>query len=319
MKPKTPKNIQYKHGAYYYVIKRAGKVKWTRLGKTESEMYSKLAKIKLGETTKNTMSEVFSRYTEKILPTLAETTQKYYEGQLIRLNKVFGHMPPKAITTVMVYEYLDTRAETALVQANREVSLLSKIFSFCKRWGMIEHNPCKDMEMLIEEVRDRYISHDEYHAVYEAAKPLIKITMEFAVIAGLRQRDILDLQLSNLKNDGIHVTTNKSRKKLIIKWTPDLKVAIKQAKSLRKVTSSTYLICNQKGKAYTSSGFKSMWQKTMNKALKDNVIQERFTFRDLRPKAASDHDDGTKLLAHSDSKTTKKYYLRKPAEVVPSR
>ena len=53
--------------------------------------------------------------------------------------------------------------------------------------------------------------------------------------------------------------------------------------------------------------------------LDEKVIQERFTFRDLRPKAASDHEDGTKLLAHTDAKTTKKYYLRKAAEVTPSR
>ncbi|OUR82955.1 hypothetical protein A9Q82_05740 [Cycloclasticus sp. 46_120_T64] len=61
-----------------------------------------------------------------------------------------------------------------------------------------------------------------------------------------------------------------------------------------------------------------MWQKAMNKALENDVIQERFTFRGLRPKAASDHD-GTKLLAHTDAKITKKYYLRKAIEVTPSR
>jgi len=44
-----------------------------------------------------------------------------------------------------------------------------------------------------------------------------------------------------------------------------------------------------------------------------------FYIRDLRPKAASDHEDGTKLLAHADPKTIIKYYLRKPKKVTPSR
>jgi hypothetical protein len=51
----------------------------------------------------------------------------------------------------------------------------------------------------------------------------------------------------------------------------------------------------------------------------DGVIKERFTYRDLRSKAASYHEDGTKSLAHSDAKTTKKYYLRKPLKETPIR
>jgi integrase len=178
-------------------------------------------------------------------------------------------------------------------------------------------NPCNDIKKLTEKTRDRYIEDWEYKAVYDSAKPFIQITMEIAVITGLRQRDILDLRLSDLHNDGIHITTNKTKK--INKWTPYLKSVINQAKALRKVTSSIYLICTQKGQQYTSSGFKSMWQKTMKKALADDVIKEKFTFRDLRPKAASDHEDGTMLLAHTDPKTTNKYYLRKPKKVTPSR
>ena len=319
MKPKTPKNIHYKHGAYYYVIKRARKVTWTRLGKTESEMYTKLAEIKSDHINKNTMAEFFDRYRKDVLPEKAESTQKYYKEQLVRLNKVFGHMPPLSITTVMVYAFLDTRAKKAKVQANREVALLSTVFSYCIRWGIITTNPCTDIKKHKEQTRDRYIEDWEYKAIYEFAKPVIQIMMEIAVITGMRQRDILDLKLSDITDGGLNIITNKKGAKQIFKLTPDLKKAIGEAKSLRKVTSSSFLICNRKGQPYTSSGFKSLWQKTMVAALKKGIIAERFTFRDLRPKAASDHEDGTKLLAHADPKTTIKYYLRKPKKVTPSR
>lgn len=319
MKSKLPINIHYKHGAYYYVIKRAGKVKWTRLGKTESEMYQKLAEIKSGVMNKNTMAAFFNRYKNEVLPSKAENTQKYFLPQLVRLNAVFGHIPANKVTSVMVYQYLDQRGLETQIQANREVALLSTIFNYCIRWGALKFNPCRDVKKFKEQTRDRYIEDWEYKAIYDAAKPLIQVTMEIAVITGMRQRDILNLRLSDLHDDGLHITTEKTGTKQIIKWTPDLKAVVKQAKALRKVTSSIYLICNQKGMPYTSSGFKSMWQKTMNKALHEKVIRERFTFRDLRPKAASDHEDGTKLLAHTDAKTTKKYYLRKAAVVTPSR
>ena len=319
MNPKLPKNIHFKHGAFYYVIKRAGKVKWTRLGKSEAEMYHQLAVIKETVVNKNNTSEFLNRYKNEILPTKAESTQKYYLGQLSKLTKVFGHIPPTKITTVMIYQYLDIRGKETQVQANREVALLSTVFNYCIRWGVLKFNPCKDVKKFTEETRDRYIEDWEYKAMYDFSQPLIQITMEIAVTTGMRQRDILDLKLSDLQDDGVHITTNKTATKQIFRWSPALKLAASRAKKLRKVTSSIYLICNSKGKPYTSSGFKSMWQKAMNKALLNDVIQERFTFRDLRPKAASDHQDGTKLLAHTDVKTTKKYYLRKPAEVTPSR
>jgi len=59
--------------------------------------------------------------------------------------------------------------------------------------------------------------------------------------------------------------------------------------------------------------------KAMNKALNNDVIQERFTFRDLPPKAASEHDDGSKLLGHANKETTERVYLRRAKKVTPNR
>jgi len=60
---------------------------------------------------------------------------------------------------------------------------------------------------------------DTYKALYDSAKPLIQVTMEIAVITGKRQRDILNLRLSDLHDDGLHITTKKTGTKQIIKWT----------------------------------------------------------------------------------------------------
>ncbi len=45
----------------------------------------------------------------------------------------------------------------------------------------------------------------------------------------------------------------------------------------------------------------------------------RFTFHDIRGKAASDADDPAALLAHDDPKTTERVYRRKPRKVTPAK
>ena len=55
----------------------------------------------------------------------------------------------------------------------------------------------------------------------------------------------------------------------------------------------------------------------MGKALDKNVLKERFTFNDLRAKAASDADNPTELLGHDDPRTTNRVYRRGPRKVTP--
>ena len=320
MAKKLPKYIQHKHGSYYYVRRISGNPpKWIKLGKTEADMYRKLADIKENEANKGTMADYFDRYKKEIIPTKAERTQVNNKAEIKNLRKVFGHMLPHQITPVFIYGYMDKRGQKSKVSANLEKALLSNVFSYLIRWGIVGTNPCVGVKAFTIKPRNRYVTDKEYKAVYDYSPPLIQCAMEIAVITGMRQGDILNLKLLDIQEDGIHLTANKTGKKQIINWTTDLKKVVKECKKLSKVSSHTHLICNQKGKAYTSSGFKTMWQKAMNSAIEKKVIHERFTFRDLRPKAASDHTDGTKLLDHSDPKTTKKYYLRKPAKVTPIR
>jgi len=54
----------------------------------------------------------------------------------------------------------------------------------------------------------------------------------------------------------------------------------------------------------------------MVKALKDGLIEERFTFHDLRAKAGSETTDD-KLLGHQNPATKRRHYERAPVKVTP--
>jgi integrase len=170
-----------------------------------------------------------------------------------------------------------------------------------------------------ETPRDRYIEDSEYHAFREFAGPLIAAYMDFKLLTGLRKSDILKLMRTALKEDGIHVLISKTQQRIIIEWSDHLRAAVCAIKSLPRPINSIYLYSTRKGQPYTASGFSSIWQRKMAKALETGILEERFTDHDLRAKTGSDTElvHATRLLAHLDSKVTKRHYHRKVPIVRP--
>lgn len=319
MSRKLPPRVYQKHGAFFYVTNPDRK--WIRLGQNESEMYQALAKLKSTDVRQGLMSEFFERYEKEIIPTKAPRTQIDNLSEIKNLKQAFGTMRPEHIKPKHVYAYMDARGAKAKTRANREKSLLSSIFSYLIRWGVVEDNPCKNVKGFQEKARNRYVEDWEYEAVLSLASPVLRAAMEIAATTGMRQGDILKLKYNDLTENGVPVTQNKTGKKQIFEWTPALKEAIQSAKQHpRHADSLIYIIANERGQQYTSEGFKCNWQRLMNKALETGVINERFTFHDLRAKAGSDAEDNAqKLLGHASATTTKRVYERKPSMVKPIR
>lgn len=147
--------------------------------------------------------------------------------------------------------------------------------------------------------------------------------------AGLRRGDMLRLTMSDLKEDGIHVTPEKTKdssgKSLIYEWNPDLKAAVDAAKAARPRISN-FLFCNRLGEGYLdeetgrAGGWDSMWRNFVDRVMEETDIKDRFTEHDLRAKCASDAETlehAQQLLAHADSRTTKRVYRRKAERVKP--
>lgn len=62
----------------------------------------------------------------------------------------------------------------------------------------------------------------------------------------------------------------------------------------------------------------SMWQRFMDRVLKETKVTERFTEHDIRAKVGSDAESVEKaraLLQHADARTTLRVYRRKPERV----
>lgn len=137
-------------------------------------------------------------------------------------------------------------------------------------------------------------------------------------MTGLRQRDILDLKLSDFTENDLKVRTGKTGKRMIYEWTPELQSVVERAKKIREKEKvrGVHLLVGRQGQPYSSDGLRPIWQRTQRKALERGLICERFTFHDLRAKAASDSEDD-RLLGHADAQTIRRHYRRKALRVTP--
>ncbi len=320
-----PPRVYWKNGAYRYQVPALHKPRldcksWITLGKTESELWKSYAALMQRLESGTGMILLFERYQRDVIPTKAPRTQRDNLAELKKLQAVFGHMEPGAITQAMAYQYMDIRGKQSPTQANHEMSLLRHIFTMAARWGVVPANPLQGMRKIHIPVRDRVPSPAEAAAVQRHADPYTRLWIEFKWQTGLRLADMLKLKLADMSNEGIRIQANKNAKMGLIEWTPELRATVEKIKALNKVQGMT-LFCDQRGRALKGRTMQERFKKATTAALAAGDLLEPFTENDIRSAFATaseeqGHDASNQLLHRSA--TAKRHYVhRKVTRVVP--
>lgn len=313
MKRTLPKRMHRKHGAYYYVSRVGGKVKWVRLAGEYGEALRKWAEIEGGKpVTTWTVAKAVGHYLDVSKGRLKQTTLDGYELSAQHMLPVFGHMGLGELKKKHVYDYVVARGNVA---ANRARALLSATYAHMAMAGIFDgENPAAGLQYRNpEKARARYVTDDELAAIVAASGIRMKLLVRFAYLTGIRQGDILAMRLTAATEAGIAYTDSKTSKDHLIAWSPELRGIWKAAKGLR--IGSVPLFLARDGEAYTSSGFKASWRRVKIRAGLPDI-----RFHDLRRKSGSDAKDDAHaqaLLGHSDSKVTRKHYRAKVTAVQP--
>lgn len=333
-----PPRVYIRHGAFYFypvkkdntgktIMNSNGKpvLDTIRLGSIEdySGAMKKWAEVSkpLDSSSIMTMNQLFDRYMIEVSP-----LKKSHKSELIKIKHLrgfFGEMRIEDVTSQHVRQYKDLR-KAKPVSANREKSLLSHIFTMACDWGLLNLNPCTGVKRFTEIPRKRYVTDKEFYAVRDIATMIMPLIMEYALLTGQREGDILKTKLTDLLEGGVLVIQGKRGKEITLAWTDELRALVDRIKEFNRSRqiASIYLFPTRTGQPYTESGFQSNWQRTINKALKENIIQERFHFHDFKAKFVSDHKDienASKAAGHSSVAFTNKVYNRKPIVVMPLR
>ncbi len=224
---------------------------------------------------------------------LAASTLESNELEVIQLKKAFGKMLPTDVRPTHVWAYLHKfRGAESPVRANREVSLLSTLFNRLMGAGVVDRNPCVGVERNDEEARTRLVEDKELRDFCKFAwrrsdaGKRASLAVAIAYLTGKAQGQILKLTRQQLQPEGISFGKRKRGAATLVGWTRRLRKLVDAAVGLPCNIEPMFVIHNQAGTPYTSSGFKSIWQRLMNEWVEAG--HERFTFHDLRAKAVTD-------------------------------
>lgn len=350
-----PARWRYNHGAYYYMVPKGLEPLWDgkkqfRLGRDLPEAYQVWAERIGPRRTGSTVSKLLDEYLLRVVPHKAKATQITNQIQIAKLRQVLGNMMLPQVTAQIVHRYVDLRSQKKTdektgrvtggrIAAHREVEILTHAFMKAVQWGWLDKHPFKGLVSLEgEKGRDRYVEDWEVVECLALAPRrkagsvlAIQAYIRLKLLTGMAQTDLLRLQEGvHILPEGIRIkrskTANSTGKVTVYKWTDELEDAVGIAREARPA-SSTFLFCNRRGEGYIkehlarASGWKSMWQRFMSRVLKDTKVTEPFHEHDLRAKAASDAESlehARALLSHADSRTTRRFYMRKPEVVTPN-
>lgn len=348
-----PTGWRFLHGAYYYSVPKGQESAWDekrlfKLGKTLPESYREWTRRIEYQHEVKTIGQLLDRYALEIVPRKSVSSRETNGLFIKQLRTVFGQMRLTDLKPKHCYLYIEKRrvkvkdeqtgkTRGGLTVAQREIEILSHAFTQAVMWGMLDKHPFKgQLEIKGDKPRDRYVADWEIAECMKLTTQrkkgsflAVQAYIQLKIITGMDRGDLLRLKMSDIKTDGLHnqrhKTKNSSGKRTIYQWTPVLKAAIERAKEVRPVLSP-WLFCKRNGECYydestgRADGWDSMWQRFMEKLLKETLVNEPFTEHDLRAKAGSDAptlDRARGLLAHADPRTTDRIYRRKPELVTP--
>lgn len=252
---------------------------------------------------------------------LSEATQRNYRihGKTItekqgKSGKLFGSAGLSSIDPPTVARYRDARADHP-VAANRELQLLSAVFSWAVEQGHAKTNPCKGVRKFPGQKRTRYIEQWEFDVVQKMAPDYVAVAMELAYLMRARRSEVLAIRREDVSERGVYLRRGKGSEDETTLWTPALREAVQAAKAVNRSVISPWLLHDANGKQIKAAAFDTAWQRLMGKA-QDAGLKERFTFHDI--KAAGMTDSSHQWAGHR-SERMKEVYIRKAREVDATR
>lgn len=180
---------------------------------------------------------------------------------------VFGHIPIDKIRPRDIAGYLKHRDESSKVRANREKALFRTIFNHARAWGYTDlTNPCIGIKGFKEKPRDRYVSDDEYTAVWGMAHPTVQDAMDFALCTGRHPADVLKIETGHIINGHLMISQNETGKKLRIKIEGELQLVIARIMGKPRDRVNKSLLQDSDGQSLSYFALRSRFDKAREQA-----------------------------------------------------
>jgi hypothetical protein len=273
------------------------------------------------------LQEAINRWRERELPKYDNAeTRRSYAKSLRNVEKVFGEMAWDEVTVPDLRMYLDLRK--AKTQGNREMAVLSVVWSKAVMWGMTRLTwPAAGIKgwKNKEAPREFTVTDELFSALYAEGDQVLRDCMDIATATGMR---LTDARTVLMPVDG--VLRHKAGK--TGKWmefdvasSPVLSALVARREAMK--AHSVMLLTTKRGRQVSSA---MLWlrldaarERAADKAAQTGnpgLAQEiRGMFlRDMRKRAselAEGLDEAAKLLQHDSKALTRKHYRQGPEKL----
>lgn len=252
------------------------------------------------------------RWEREELPKRSPKTQIDYLRSLKELRPAFKAFTLDQIQPMHIRQYLDKRSKK--VAANREIAVLSALYNWAREVGLVDKaNPCQGVRKNKERSRDRYVTHEEFQAVWDKACSELQDAMDLAYLTSQRPSDILKMTRQDIREGHLWVKQGKTGKRLGIRIDGRLKEVLERIQGRTRLIQTIFLIADDAGQRLTIWQLEGRFNKAKGEA--------DWQFRDLRAKAVTDEPDLSKAsrrAGHADEKTTASIYRRHKGDTVDS-
>lgn len=248
-------------------------------------------------------------FRKEYLPSVAPSTRLGYERHIDSLIKAF--IDPETETSFAleeirpkhIREYLDTRSSK--VAANREVSVFCVMWGWFRGRGFIDSpNPANEIRRHSEQPRGRYVTDEEYKAVWDKADDTLKDAMDLMLLTGQRPSDVLGMVRQDIRDGYLWVTQRKTKTKMGIEVSGELERVVNRILERPRPIPSMYLVCDEQGQRLNIVQLDKRYSR---------IRTSDWQLRDLRAKTASESPDlksAQRLLGHRTETTTAGIYRR---------
>lgn len=287
-----PKGVYLRMSGYYYKPGDTTK-KIADSTASKAEIWRAYEKVITEQKNKITFENIWNKFLASAdYADLAPRTQKDYLTHAKNLLPTFGAADASAIRPEHIRKYMDIRGNSSRTQANHEHSSMSRVYRWAYQRGYVPGNPCTGVDKFPKGQRDRYITDEEYAAIYEAAQPSVKAAMEIAYLCAARVSDVLKMKQNQIMDNGIYIQQGKNGVKQIKAWNNRLREAIALTDTLP--SGSQHVIRTKYGEGYLYKGFNEVWGKARAKASEKLGYPLDCTFHDLKAKGISDYEGSSK-------------------------
>jgi integrase len=269
------------------------------LGETLEE--SLLAYARAQNPEKMMMPELINQALLQITKNLKPTSIPQYNSNAKALREIFIEFSPQQVTSRNVAEIKQAYSDRPS-KGNQLISLLKQVFQYAVEWGIIENNPAVGIRRQKETVRTRYITDSELNLILTNAKEPLKSIVTLCYYTGQRISDVLSIKKSDISDNGIYFTQQKTGQRLFIEFNDELLVIINNLAP----TNSPFLLCTKKGDAHKYTAIQSSWARLMESLKIDDCH-----IHDLRAKSLTDAKKQGKnaqaLGGHASESMTNRY------------